>query len=149
MKRFILSWAILITIMVGILYIVNGRLFRPKTTTSEVAMEQQEFPLQLVTVDLKLDSLKSIFSNSELEVQRSISSIKLKPANGNNAEQFLKLVDKNNYAQRLEQLYGSDLFKLDNDSFTIKIEKDEIEGIKYVRIPTWILYDVLNKKNLK
>lgn len=136
----------------GMLIIFNGKTFRPKTTTPKSILEQTEFPLQRVTTDIRLDKLAELFnSTSPVEIECDIpltkmGSVSIKPAKGIVENRFDEIVNRNGYAEKLSALYASKGFEFKNNKLSLKIYTDNDNHVKYVRFPTWILYELLANK---
>lgn len=136
----ILAWIVTIVIVIVLMLIVNRKSFKNQVTAPKTVMEQLDFPLNKVTVDLKKKEFMDVLRNCTwLNVSNNIgNSISITPAAGSE-EIYESIVNQSENAAKLASLYKDQGFKWDAEKLELTLP---VKG-SVVSAPAWLVFQLV------
>ena len=141
MKKSILKLIISTTIfgvLGGLIVLINHKVFQNQYDAPTSLKEQLAFPLSKVTVYMDKKAMHDVLDNCTW--LHSTRGFKITPSEGSEAK-YLSIVNKNQQADRLAEIYVKQGFKWDPESLSLTLASDS----KGVWVPTWILYELISE----
>ena len=136
-------WLVIAVVFLGIMFLVNRKVFQVPYTSSQKGRQNMEFPLSKVTVGIKKKVMLNAFEKCTWASAKEEShGLMLYPRQGKEAE-FAKRINENGQAAKLFDLYskweGQDHGFVWNESAQ-QFFMPEYKSNKVILVPTWILY---------
>lgn len=136
-------WAFITVFFLGIMLLVNRKVFQVPYTSSQKGKQTMEFPLSKVTVSIKKKVMLNAFEKCSWATAKEVShGLMLYPREGKEDE-FAKRVNENEQAAKLNALYGKWEGQEHGfiwDESAQQFFMPEYKSNKVILVPTWILY---------
>lgn len=136
-------WAFVAALFLGIMLLVNRKVFQVPYTSSQKGKQTMEFPLSKVTVSIKKKVMLNAFDNCSWAAAKEAShGLMLYPREGKEGE-FAKRINENGQAAKLNTLYGKWEGQEHGfiwDDSVLQFFMPEYKSNKEILVPTWILY---------